>query len=347
MYAMYAIYVAVVTIMLVFVLLYIMHTQDVGTSKVVCMYVWTERQANELACKKAHRVSTCDLTLYTAMNLPLWSNGMQAYAHNVINAQVWRNDCAYQLAVRPNQNQQPKLHFVLCGDETFPTDCSERCIRQIYSHAEHVYAQNLDRSGLTAEQNKITTCVPIGLDLHTLAVNAYWGVEQAEPHHQYARLRALRSAALHVSKRKRKVLITWLLASRSSDRFVAHNYKSRPQLYKECLHNLNFELGTGSRDETWLAMSKHAFVYSPIGNGFDCHRTWEALALGCIVIAQRNPTLEAILAEHPHLPVCFCDDPATIDNELLDRLVAEYNPIGLEMLSMPTFVAPRYFINNK
>lgn len=134
------------------------------------------------------------------------------------------------------------------------------------------------------------------------------------------------------------MLVTWLPSSRSSDRFAAQNYKTRPQLYQECLANPQFVLGTGNRNETWLAMSQHAFVYSPIGNGFDCHRTWEALCLGCIVIAQRNPALEAILYDHPALPIWFCDEPATIDKLLLDQLVATLMPVGLDQLRLPNFV---------
>jgi hypothetical protein len=35
-------------------------------------------------------------------------------------------------------------------------------------------------------------------------------------------------------------------------------------------------------------MIKYAFVISPHGNGLDCHRTWEALALGCIPIVKSS-----------------------------------------------------------
>jgi hypothetical protein len=47
-------------------------------------------------------------------------------------------------------------------------------------------------------------------------------------------------------------------------------------------------------------MSDYQFVASPMGNGYDCHRTWEALALGCVPIvnlgklkkSQREPLLQ-------------------------------------------------------
>ena len=172
-----------------------------------------------------------------------------------------------------------------------------------------------------------------------MAKSAYWGIEQETAHQQYNRLCELRNSALSVPNRTRKVVVTWLLSSTTSDRFAAQNYKSRPHLYNECLANPHFVVGTGSRNDTWLAMSRHAFVYSPIGNGFDCHRTWEALSLGCIVIAQRNPALEAILHDHPSLPIWFCDEPDTIDKLLLDRLVATLKPVGLDELRLPNFVA--------
>ena len=43
-----------------------------------------------------------------------------------------------------------------------------------------------------------------------------------------------------------------------------------------------------TRDICWKNMVKYAFVVSPHGNGLDCHRTWEALALGCIPIMKSS-----------------------------------------------------------
>ena len=39
-----------------------------------------------------------------------------------------------------------------------------------------------------------------------------------------------------------------------------------------------------NRSELWRRHGNYAFVISPPGHGLDCHRTWEALALGCIPI---------------------------------------------------------------
>jgi hypothetical protein len=39
----------------------------------------------------------------------------------------------------------------------------------------------------------------------------------------------------------------------------------------------------------WQKYAEYAFVASPFGIGLDCHRTWEAIALGCIPIVKESP----------------------------------------------------------
>ena len=38
-------------------------------------------------------------------------------------------------------------------------------------------------------------------------------------------------------------------------------------------------------------MVRHRSVISPMGNGLDCHRTWEALYLGVIPLVRGSPAL--------------------------------------------------------
>lgn len=47
-------------------------------------------------------------------------------------------------------------------------------------------------------------------------------------------------------------------------------------------------LKTGKTSEYRRALSESKFVLSPPGNGFDCHRTWEAMYLGAIPIVKRE-----------------------------------------------------------
>jgi len=46
---------------------------------------------------------------------------------------------------------------------------------------------------------------------------------------------------------------------------------------------------------------RYGFVASPVGHGLDTHRTWEALALGCIVLVEAS-AIDALFTRH-QLPV--------------------------------------------
>lgn len=72
-----------------------------------------------------------------------------------------------------------------------------------------------------------------------------------------------------------------------------------------------------SRINCWSEMSKFYFVISPHGNGLDCHRTWEALALGCIPIVKKSWLSVGKLYED--LPVLIVDNWSDITLELLEK----------------------------
>jgi hypothetical protein len=57
-------------------------------------------------------------------------------------------------------------------------------------------------------------------------------------------------------------------------------------------------------------MKKHRFVASPRGNGIDCHRTWEALYMGCIPIVERHPMYDSWVG----LPIIQIDDWNKVDD---------------------------------
>jgi len=59
-----------------------------------------------------------------------------------------------------------------------------------------------------------------------------------------------------------------------------------------------------SQTEIWRLYAGHPFVLSAVGHGLDCHRTWEALMLGSIVITRTSP-LDPLFAD---LPIVIVDD---------------------------------------
>ena len=63
------------------------------------------------------------------------------------------------------------------------------------------------------------------------------------------------------------------------------------------------------------------YVLSPIGNGLDCHRTWESLYLGAIPIIETNEYYKTIYSD---MPVLLIDNYKSLTTEFLED---EYNKI--------------------
>ena len=84
-----------------------------------------------------------------------------------------------------------------------------------------------------------------------------------------------------------------------------------------------------AREELWKKKSQYAFSVSPHGYGLDCHRTWEDLVLGCIVIVKTSP-LDCL---YDNLPVVIVDDWSEITQEKLDGWLEEFG----DTLSNPDY----------
>lgn len=74
------------------------------------------------------------------------------------------------------------------------------------------------------------------------------------------------------------------------------------------------------RTTTWINQTSYSFVLSPHGNGLDCHRTWEALVLGCIPIVKKSPIDEL----YEELPVLIVNDWKEINVELLTNTIENF-----------------------
>ena len=68
-------------------------------------------------------------------------------------------------------------------------------------------------------------------------------------------------------------------------------------------------------DQYLIDLRTHKFVLSPEGNGIDCHRTWEALYMGCIPILKR--CINTLF--YTDLPIVLVDEWTDITEELLER----------------------------
>ena len=178
--------------------------------------------------------------------------------------------------------------------------------------------------------------IPIGLDYHTLYCNPMheWG-PTASPVNQEKELENIKKGSSPFWNRKRQGYSNFHFFTRSAygyDRIDAMNKISKELVY--------YEREKISRKDTWSHQSQYAFVISPHGNGLDCHRTWEAIALGCIPIVKTSP-LDPLFKD---LPVLIVESWNLITQELLNNTIEEYkikletNAFQMEKLTLEYWV---------
>ena len=76
-----------------------------------------------------------------------------------------------------------------------------------------------------------------------------------------------------------------------------------------------------TRAIAWNRQSQIVFVLSPMGGGYDCHRTWEALCLGCIPIV-KSSGLDPLFAD---LPVLIVKNWSDLTRKLLDTTLRSFS----------------------
>jgi hypothetical protein len=81
-----------------------------------------------------------------------------------------------------------------------------------------------------------------------------------------------------------------------------------------------YEPYKATRNVCWKHMTQCAFVMSPHGNGLDCHRTWEALCLGCIPIVKTSG-LDPLFDD---LPVWIVQAWSDVTEEAMKQKVEEF-----------------------
>ena len=201
-------------------------------------------------------------------------------------------------------------------------DCDETIPNDIFtSQAEFLDFMNDKKLIHWFSQNCVLTNhpkltqMPIGLDYHTLSGGSHsWG-PQATPIYQELTLNRIRDNAQPFWEREIKAYASFHLFVNTKygyDRIDAINKIPEESVY--------YEPTKVQRNESWQNQSKYAFVISPHGNGLDCHRTWEALVLGCIPIVKRSP-LDKLYDE---LPVLIVDAWTDATLEKMAETVSEF-----------------------
>jgi hypothetical protein len=205
---------------------------------------------------------------------------------------------------------------LLSGDEDWSIPTQFARAHEITANRYVVcwFTQNLDG----ADDSDKLFPLPIGIDFHTISNRRKWRHPRATPQEQEAELQCLRLAMPANADRLPRV--------HADFHFNRHEgaTSGEPRAAVEAVLRSNPSVDFLPRKlprlELWREKTRYAFVVSPRGGGLDCHRTWESLALGNIVIVKRSP-LDAL---YRGLPVVVVDRWEEITPSNLQHWHAHY-----------------------
>lgn len=184
--------------------------------------------------------------------------------------------------------------------------------------------------------------LPIGLDFHSLSQKAasgvvYRGMRASTAERQQAELDAIAASLPAFTTRQVKAYGSrWRALSKAAavaSPFAVNHTQTTPTELEnaevegsnECCcpraralkvfsaapftKHITIEDEELNRAELWRRHGRYSFVISPPGHGLDCHRTWEALALGCIPITLApTPTFATATTDANDVHTCETGD---------------------------------------
>ncbi|MFI5335075.1 MAG: hypothetical protein ACHQT8_07980, partial [Chlamydiales bacterium] len=173
------------------------------------------------------------------------------------------------------------------------------------------FVQNIDR----APSEKVIP-LPIGIANH--------GWE----HGNTALLDKYRSLAKKIEARKTGIYVNFSVQTNPQEREPCFQYFSKLKGAKVA--------GSRSFEEYLQDLSDSVFVVSPPGHGLDCHRTWEALLMGCYPIVKHS-TLDPLFED---LPVVLVSDWSEVTEQFLEEKKKEFSQ---KQWKMEKLLAPYWF----
>lgn len=209
----------------------------------------------------------------------------------VNNSVIWINpDMVKGFFLNEFKKIKDPFVLVICdGDNTFPYEIglSIDQISLLLSNPKikHIFAQN------NAIIHSKVSSIPIGIDFHTLA---YKNEKKTSPKLQEQILKNIIHNSKPIEERLDRVFVDFQhndnIRNGGYKRYLELN-EDRKTIFEKLLKTnlIDYTDGPLDRSKLWELKSNYMFTVSPHGNGLDCHRTWEDLALGCIVIVKTSP----------------------------------------------------------
>ena len=193
--------------------------------------------------------------------------------------------------------------------DVFQPDVFERFITNPY--LLHWFSQNM-----TIDHDKITR-MPIGMDYHTMEKKDIWGpITIAST--QEVLLNHVRKYSAPFYDRFYEGKICY--ANFHFQMHTKYGQDRRDALSQIPTDLVYYEEQMVHRLKSWNTQKDYAFIISPHGGGYDCHRLWEGLILGCIPIVKTSP----IDKLYDELPVLIVHSWSDVTTELLIKTVEKF-----------------------
>ena len=224
---------------------------------------------------------------------------------------------------------KPMLNEIHCPFILVTGDCDESCPGDLFSSHEDFlafienpkiirwYSQNCFPNHPKMVQ------IPIGLDYHTLSnidnnqnILTHWWGDKMPPLDQELKIKRISNKAKPLTSRKLQAYSNFHF--QMTTKFGQDRILAKAQIPAECVF---YEPNRCPRLQSWKTQVKYAFVISPHGNGLDCHRTWEALCLGCIPIVKTSP-LDPL---YEGLPVWIVKEWSDVNLTLMSKILQEFD----------------------
>ena len=184
------------------------------------------------------------------------------------------------------------------GDKSVPSDLKHETFKKIINHKKikSWYTQNYDG---TYNGEKLKH-YPIGFDLHTK--RDFFGINLPffSKNSVTEKINTLLYLREKYKIKKDKIFCDVHLSC--NEKFNNERKKVKDILKKE--NHLEFLNSRTDQNNIWRRYANHKFTISTHGNGLDCHRTWEIIFLGGIVITKKS-SLDKMFEG---LPVAIVDD---------------------------------------
>lgn len=235
--------------------------------------------------------------------------------------------------------QNPFILVLTHGDESFPSHFEKQIdVQRLINDSKimHIFAQNCDYKSPSSKVSHL----PIGLDFHTMEnrKEGAFGEKKTSAKDQEKKLEQILAGLKPTNMRKKRAFVDFQLNNtmRVYNQMHLVFHEDRETIFKKIMPSGVIDVNPSRipRSELWKKKGEYAFSICPPGNGYDTHRAWEDLILGCIVIVKSSP----LNPLYEGLPVVIVNDWSEVTEENFTKWLEMYgdaftNPQYRERLS--------------